>query len=90
MSEIIGNLSEIMRKRERLKSKIRAMSSEARASAMIIGRLPFIMAIVIWFVNPEYIATLWRDPRGHMLSGVGMMSMTIGSLIIWRMIRFRI
>lgn len=90
MSEIITNLSDIMRKREKLKSKIRAMSSEARASAMIIGSLPFIMSIVIWFVNPDYISKLWTDSRGHMLTAIGLTSMSIGSFVIWKMIRFRI
>ena len=90
MSEIISNLSNIIRQRERLKSKIKAMSSEARASAMIIGSLPFIMSVVIWIVNPEYIATLWNDSRGNMLALAGMCSMGTGIMVIAKMVNFKI
>ena len=45
------------------------MSTEAKASASIIGALPFIMAGVIWFVNPNYMDTLFTDPRGWVRAG---------------------
>ena len=55
LGEILQNLGMLMRRREQMKLKIKAMSSEARASAMIIGSLPFVMACVIYFVDPNYI-----------------------------------
>lgn len=90
MSEIIANLSAIMRQREKLRSKIKAMSSEARASAMIIGSLPFIMSGIIWFINPDYMMKFVDDERGHILAAIGLGSMTFGCIVIKKMINFRI
>jgi tight adherence protein C len=67
LAEIMEKLSDMVRRREQMRLKVKAMSSEARASAMIIGSLPFIMAGVISFVNPDYMNTLFTDPPrlGH-------------------------
>lgn len=90
LAEILQNLSHMIRRREQVKLKIKAMSSEARASAMIIGSLPFIMSVVIYLVNPDYIMQLFTDPRGWLLLGAGMTSMTLGLGVIAKMVRFEI
>ena len=90
LAEILQNLGQMVRRREQVKLKIKAMSSEARASAMIIGSLPFIMSIVIYAINPEYIMQLVEDPRGWLLIGAGLTSMTLGLAVIARMVRFEI
>lgn len=90
LAEILQNLSTMIRKRHQLKLKIKAMSSEARASAMIIGSLPFVMAGVIYFVNTDYIMTLFTDPRGYLLLAMAGASLLTGILIIAKMVRFEI
>ena len=65
MAETLGNLTDVLRGRRQLKRKIRALSSEAKASAYIIGSLPFIMTLLIYLVNSEYITGLFADPRGQ-------------------------
>ncbi len=90
LAEILHNLGSMIRKREQTKLKIRAMSSEARASAMIIGSLPFIMAGVLLTINPDYVLKLVTDPRGLMATAYGLGSMATGALVIARMIRFEI
>ncbi|MFO1067238.1 MAG: type II secretion system F family protein [Geminicoccaceae bacterium] len=90
LAEILQNLGQMVRRREQVKLKIKAMSSEARASAMIIGSLPFIMSIVIYVINPGYIMQLVEDPRGWLLIGAGLTSMTMGLAVIARMVRFEI
>ncbi len=90
LGEILQNLGMLMRRREQMKLKIKAMSSEARASAMIIGSLPFVMACVIYFVDPNYIMKLFIDPRGWMLLAAGMTSLGLGLGIMSKMIRFEI
>jgi tight adherence protein B len=90
LADILENLSAMIRKREQLRQKIKAMSSEARASAMIIGSLPFIMSVVIYFVNPEYISGLITDHRGWMLIGAALTSLTLGVIVMMKMIRFEI
>jgi tight adherence protein B len=90
LAEILEKLSDMVRRREQMRLKVRAMSSEARASAMIIGSLPFIMCGVISFVNPSYMSILFTDPRGWVMIGVGLTSLLIGLAVMAKMIRFEI
>jgi tight adherence protein B len=90
LAEILEKLSDMVRRREQMRLKIKAMSSEARASAMIIGSLPFIMATVITFVNPAYMNTLFTDPRGWVMIGIGLTSLLVGLGIMAKMIKFEI
>ena len=90
LAEILEKLSDMVRRREQMRLKVKAMSSEARASAMIIGSLPFIMAGVISFVNPGYMNTLFTDPRGWVMIGMGLTSLLVGLGVMSKMIRFEI
>jgi tight adherence protein B len=90
LAEILEKLSDMVRRREQMRLKVKAMSSEARASAMIIGSLPFIMCGVISFVNPSYMNVLFTDPRGWVMIGVGLASLLVGLAVMAKMIRFEI
>jgi tight adherence protein B len=90
LAEILQNLSTMIRRREQVKLKIKAMSSEARASAMIVGSLPFVMSVLIYIINPDYILQLVTDPRGWLLLGIGLTSMTLGMAVMAKMVRFEI
>ena len=90
LGEILYNLGVLMRRREQMKLKIKAMSSEARASAMIIGSLPFIMFGVIYLIDPAYVMKLFIDPRGWMLLAAGLSSLGIGLGTMAKMVRFEI
>ena len=90
LSETLANLSEILRRRRQMRLKVRAMSSEARASAYILGSLPFLMFGVIYMLNPGYEEQLFTDPRGKIMLviAVGMMASGIG--VMAKMVRFEI
>jgi len=90
LAEILENLSNMVRRREQMRLKVKAMSSEARASAMIIGSLPFIMCALISFINPKYMSTLFVDPRGWIMIAMGLTSLMIGLLVMSKMVRFEI
>jgi tight adherence protein B len=90
LAEILEKLSDMVRRREQMRLKIKAMSSEARASAMIIGSLPFIMCGIISFVNPRYMDVLFTDPRGWVMIGIGLTSLLIGLAVMAKMIKFEI
>jgi tight adherence protein B len=90
LAEILEKLSDMVRRREQMRLKVKAMSSEARASAMIIGALPFVMCAVISFVNPGYMNILFTDPRGWVMIGIGLTSLLIGLAVMAKMIRFEI
>mgnify|MGYP002631127434 CR=1 FL=1 len=90
LAETLENLSDILRKRRQMKLKIKAMSSEAKASAYIIGSLPFIMFLLLRLVNGEYVMALFGDPRGLIMVGMGLTSMFIGIAVMMKMVRFEI
>lgn len=90
LAEILSNLSSIMRKRVQVGKKIKAMSSEARASALIIGSLPFIVATVIYLFNREYIEILFVDPTGQLCLGAAGGSMLLGALVMRKLIRLEV
>jgi tight adherence protein B len=90
LAETLGNLADLIRKRRQLRLKIRAMSSEARASAMIIGSLPFLMFCILWLVNSQYVMILFNTTRGNVLLGFGLGMITVGCLVMNKMIHFEI
>ncbi len=90
LAETLEKLSDILRRRRQMQQKIKAMSSEARASAMIIGSLPFIMTGILFAVSPDYIITLFQDPRGHLFLAAGGLSLAIGIGVMAKMVKFEI
>jgi tight adherence protein B len=90
LAETLENLSNVIRRRRQMKLKIKAFSSEAKASAYIIGSLPFIMFVLIMMVNYEYAITLFTDKRGVMMVLAGFVCYAIGITVMVKMIRFEI
>jgi len=90
LSEALANLSDILRRRRQMAMKVKAMSSEAKASAIILGSLPFIMFGIIFAINPEYLMPLFEDPRGQMMLGVGLIIMSVGVAVMVKMVKFEI
>jgi tight adherence protein B len=88
LSETLGNLSRLLRSRQQMHLKIRALSSEARASAMIIGVLPFVVIAALLVLNPGYINVLFEDPTGHQVLYFSGLSMLLGFGVMARMVRF--
>ncbi len=90
LAETLSNLSDVLRKRAQMKLKIRAMSSESKASAYIVGSLPFIVFTLVYLMNPTYMGTFFTDPR-LMVAGIGgMIWMSIGAFIMAKMVNFEI
>ncbi|SIR05746.1 tight adherence protein B [Rhizobium sp. RU35A] len=90
LSEAIGNLAKVLRERRRMKAKVQALSMEAKASAAIIGALPFIVALLVYLTSPHYLAVLFTDPRGHMILLFSGVWMSIGIFVMRNMINFEI
>lgn len=90
LSETLENLADILRRRRIMKLKIKAMSSEARASAYIIGSLPFLMLGILFLVSPGYIVELFTDVRGNIMAGGAVMLQALGVFIMFKMVRFDI
>jgi tight adherence protein B len=90
LAETLANLDSVLRKRHTMKLKVKAMSSEARASAMIIGALPFIMMALLSLINPGYIALLFTTTGGHKALAGGAFWMSTGIAVMAKMVRFEI
>jgi len=89
LSEALGNLATVLRDRKRLKGKIQAMSSEAKASAMIIGSLPFCVGFIVFLTTPDYISLLFSDPMGNVMLAVPVVWMGLGIVVMKKMIDFK-
>jgi tight adherence protein B len=90
LAETLSNLADVLRKRGQMKLKIRAMSSESKASAYIVGSLPFIVFTLVWMVNPGYMSGFFADQR-LMVAGLGGLCwMSIGVFIMAKMVNFEI
>lgn len=85
LSETLENLAGILRKRKQMKLKIKALSSEARASAYIVGSLPFLMFIGLTAMNPDYMTILFNDRRGNVVLGMAISSLLTGVMTMIKM-----
>jgi len=90
LAETLSNLADVLRKRAQMKLKIRAMSSESKASAYIVGSLPFVVFTLVWMINPGYMGGFFSDER-LMVAGLGgLIWMGIGAFIMAKMVNFEI
>ena len=90
LSEALGNLARVLRERKKMKAKVQALSMEAKASAVIIGALPFIVALLVYLTSPDYMTILFTDSRGHIIMLFSGIWMSIGILVMRNMINFDI
>ena len=90
LAETLSNLADVLRKRAQMKLKIRAMSSESKASAYIVGSLPFVVFGLVWSVNPEYLSGFFVEQRLMIAGVIGLVWMGIGVGIMAKMVSFEI
>ncbi|MXO84647.1 pilus assembly protein TadB [Altererythrobacter aurantiacus] len=90
LAETLSNLADVLRKRAQMKLKIRAMSSESKASAYIVGALPFVVFTMIWWINPGYLNGFFTDDRLIIVGIGGFIWMCIGAFIMAKMVSFEI
>ena len=89
LSEALSNLAGVLRDRKRLQGKIRAMSAEAKASAMIIGSLPPAVMGMVYMTSPDYIKTLFTERVGNLMLAGCVVWMSIGVFVMKKMISFK-
>lgn len=90
LAETLQNLATVLRQRAQMKLKIKAMSSESKASAYIVGSLPFVVFTLIYMINPPYMVQFFSDPRLMVAGGGGLIWMSIGAFIMAKMVSFEI
>lgn len=89
LSESLGNLSAVLRSRKLMKEKVKALSAEAKASAMIIGSLPLIVMALVYFTRPAYIMILFTEPTGNLILLGAATMMSMGIFIMHKMVNFK-
>ena len=88
LSEAIGNLSRVLRERKKMKGKISAMSMEAKASAAIIGAVPFLVVGALYASSPKYVSLLWTTTHGRIIAAIALGWMGVGVAMMKKMITF--
>ncbi|TPK69915.1 type II secretion system F family protein [Mesorhizobium sp. B2-3-3] len=90
LSEALGNLSRVLRDRKKMKAKVQALSMEAKASAAIIGALPFIVSFLVYLSSPNYLMPLFNTSIGNLILGVSGVWMSIGIFVMRKMMNFEV
>lgn len=88
LSEALGNLARVLRDRKKMRDKVQAVSMEAKASAAIIGALPFVDGLAVYFFSPDYLSVLFTTTLGNIIIGGTLIWMSIGIFIMHSMINF--
>jgi len=89
LAEALGNLSGVIRSRKMLVAKVQALASEAKASAAILGGLPFVVMTMVYMTSPAYINLLFQEPMGHVMLAGAAFWMTCGLVTMRQMINFK-
>lgn len=90
LSELLDNLSNLIRERFKLLGKIRVLSAEGKLSAYILIGLPFVTAAMIFLVNPQFMSVLWTDPAGLSMVFAAVIMMILGAFWMWRIVKIRV
>jgi tight adherence protein B len=90
LAELLDGLAKTIRERVKLRGKIRTLSSEGRASAWVLGSMPFVFAGIITLLNPAYISVLWTTPQGQTLILIGVGLMGVGFFVLNRIIQIKV
>jgi tight adherence protein B len=90
LTEILENLSRLIRERLKLLARVKVLSSEGRMSAWILGLMPFFLAGIINMVNPEFMSPLWTDPIGITIVQNMLILMLVGAIIMRKIIKIRV
>lgn len=90
LTEILSNLSRLIRERLKLFARIRVLSSEGRLSAWVLGVMPFALALVINIFNPTFMSVMWTDPIGITITEYLLVLMAIGVLVLVKIVKIRV
>jgi tight adherence protein B len=90
LTELLDGLAKTMRARIKLRGKIRTLSSEGRASAWILGSLPFVLTGILTFANPDYISILWTTAQGQNLIVIGCVLLFTGLVVLKRLVKIKV
>jgi tight adherence protein B len=96
-NETGGNLAEVLRKtaalireRQKIAGVVRVLSAEGRISAWILSVMPFVLALLLYLINPEFISALWKEPMGLTMLGISLCLMIVGVVWMSRLVQIEV
>lgn len=90
LTEVLGNLSRLVRERHKLLARVRVLSAEGRLSGWILALMPFALALLLHTFNPEFMRPLWTDPIGQTVVKTMLVLMLIGAVLLRAIVRIRV
>jgi len=90
LTEVLGNLSELIRNRLKFHGKVKVLTTESRMSAWVLCLLPFALAALLNFANHEFISILWTDPVGITITNIVLGMMVVGALWLYKLSHIRV
>ena len=90
LTEVLDNLSQLIRNRLKFHAKIKVLTTEGRMSAWVLGLLPFALAGLLFFANHDFIAILWTDPVGIQIANIFLAMMAVGAVWLYKLIQIRV
>ena len=90
LTEVLDNISKLIRNRLKFQAQVRVLTTEGRMSAWVLGLMPFALAALLNFANHEFISVLWTDPVGKQITNVVLAMMAIGGLWLYKLVRIRV
>ncbi|MEW6334586.1 MAG: type II secretion system F family protein, partial [Thermodesulfobacteriota bacterium] len=90
LAEILENLARLIRERYKLQGHVRVLASQAKISAQILFAVPFITALIIWLLNPNFFNALLDNTQGKALLAGGVCWMVIGMLVMRKMVAIKV
>jgi tight adherence protein B len=86
LNEVLSSVAETMREATSLKGEVRAMAAQGRLSGMVLTLLPIVIAIIMFVVNPSYLAILYYHPNGKLMIAAAVVCLVLGHLVIRRIV----
>ena len=90
LADILGKVAHTIRERFRILEDLKTLTTSSRASAWILCALPLFIAVVITFIDPDYMSVLWFDPRGHTILIIAAIMQVSGILLVRRILNIKI
>ena len=89
LASLFDMVAETVRNRQQFARKVRSLTAMGRMSAYTLVGIPFFVAGMVALLNPEYMRPLFHSHAGHLLTVSGLVMMSVGSLILKKIVAFR-
>jgi len=90
LTELLDSLSRLIRNRLKFHARVKVLTTEGRMSAWVLCLLPFVIAALLNFANHDFIAVLWTDPAGIVITKILLAMMALGAFWIFKLVRIRV